>query len=90
MTPEHTQPNLKIISHAEMNEAADAGLVTPLGRTVAFVVHYDDTWWIHYERGWIRADQPLADMLDVEYARINIQDAIIARSAEPPNTSGSS
>ncbi|MFG1878029.1 hypothetical protein ACGFIV_24560 [Sphaerisporangium sp. NPDC049003] len=74
-----TQP--VIISHAEMNRAFDQGLVSPLGQTIAYVVRYQDTWWIHFEKGWVRSDNKLADMLDAEAARITAQDTIVARKA---------
>ncbi|MET8139876.1 hypothetical protein ABZU32_06145 [Sphaerisporangium sp. NPDC005288] len=70
-----------IISHADMNKAFDRGLVSPLGQTIAYAVRYQDTWWIHFEKGWIRTDKKLADMLDAEAARITAQDAIVARNA---------
>lgn len=90
-TEEPAQANaptqIKIISHAEMNDAYDAGLVTPLGKTIAYAVHYQGTWWIHFERGWIRSDKALADSLDTESIRIAGQDAIVARSASLRETS---
>ena len=70
-----------IISHAEMSRAIERGLVSPLGRTIAYAVHYQDTWWIHFEKGWIRTDKELADMLNAEASRITAQDAIVARNA---------
>lgn len=80
LADEPGQP-MTIISHAEMNAAYQKGLVTPLGQRIAYAVHYDDTWWIHYEGGWIRTDQTLADTLDAEAERITAQDTIIARNA---------
>jgi hypothetical protein len=70
-----------IISHVDMDAACARGLVTPLGHTIAFAVHYSGTWWIHYEGGWIRTDPELAATLDNEATRITAQDAIIARNA---------
>lgn len=79
--PRQTEPAPMIITHAEMNTAYDQGLVQPLGQTVAFAVHYQGTWWINYEGGWIRTDKALADTLDAESARMTAQDALIARNA---------
>jgi hypothetical protein len=79
--PPASEPPLTIISHAEMNAAMDQGLATPLGRSIGFAVHFQGTWWIHYEGGWIRTDQELADRLDEEAVRITEQDAIAARNA---------
>ena len=64
-----------------MSQAFDQGLVSPLGQTVAYAVRYQDTWWIHFEKGWIRTDKKLADMLDAEASHITAQDAIVARNA---------
>lgn len=77
-TPTARQP--MIISHAEMHAAYDQGQATPLGQTIAYITRYQDTWWILFEGGWIRADHDLATMLDVEAARITAQDALIARN----------
>ncbi|WP_067484254.1 hypothetical protein [Actinomadura hibisca] len=70
-----------IISHAEMNDALDAGLVRRFGQTIGYAVHFRNCWWIHFERGWISADQRLADMLEARSAEMTGQDAIVARSA---------
>ena len=76
-----TEAQPMIISHGDMDAACAKGLVTPLGQTIAYAVHYSGTWWIHFEGGWIRTDPVLASTLDAEAAGITAQDAIIARNA---------
>jgi hypothetical protein len=76
-----SQPPVKI-SHDEMDAAYAQGLVRSLGDTIGYAVHYQQTWWIRYEGGWIRTDPQLAELLDQELPLLAGQDQIIARNTQ--------
>jgi hypothetical protein len=61
------------LSHADMNAAYQAGLSIPFGQTVAWIMRYQDAWWVLYEGGWLRITDSLAiddlDRLAVQMAR---------------------
>ncbi len=63
------------IGHAQMNIAYDAGEAVPFARAVPWLVRYDGSWWVVYERGWLRVtddltaadlDQRAAQMTEAE------------------------
>jgi len=59
------------ISHAQMNGAHDRGEAIPFASSVPWLVRYDDSWWVVYERGWLRVtDEPTAADLDQRSARM--------------------
>lgn len=59
------------MTHAAMNAAYDNGDAVPLGTAVAWLVRYSETWWVVYERGWLRVtDSATAEDLDRAAARL--------------------
>jgi hypothetical protein len=61
-----------LLSRAEMNAAYDSGQVMPLGRAIPWIVRYGDSWWVEYERGWLRVTDDLTAVdLDQTAARLN-------------------
>lgn len=71
-----------VLSYRDMNTATDQGQVTVLGTTAGYVVRYRDAWWIADDRGWVRVTvTDIAAALDAEKQRLEIQDAIVARTA---------
>jgi len=71
-----------VISHKEMDDAHAQGLVRTLGDTLGYAAHFEATWWIRYEGGWIRTDPELSELLDQEWPLLAGQDQIIARNAQ--------
>jgi hypothetical protein len=59
------------VSHAQMNAAHDNGEAVPFAQSVPWLVRYDDSWWVVYERGWLRVtDEPTAADLDQRSAQM--------------------
>lgn len=59
------------ISHAEMNAAYEARHAVPLSASMTWLTRYRDSWWVVYERGWLRVtDTATADDLDQAAARL--------------------
>ena len=48
------------ITHAQMNAAHDNGDAVPFTQSIPWLVRYDDSWWVVYERGWLRITDELA------------------------------
>ena len=82
------------LSHAAMNTAYREGLSTPFSLTVPWIMRYLASWWVLYERGWLRiTDELTASDLDRLAAQMGQADALAARdnairnavaSAPPP------
>lgn len=49
------------MSHGEMNAAYLSGRAVPLAQSVSWLVRYQDSWWVVYERGWLRVTDGLAE-----------------------------
>ena len=47
------------ISHAQMDAAHNNGEAIPFAQFVPWLVRYDDSWWVVYERGWLRITDEL-------------------------------
>jgi hypothetical protein len=59
-----------------MNAAHDRGEAIPFAPSVPWLVRYDDSWWVVYERGWLRVtDEPTAADLDQRSARMRAAEA---------------
>ena len=48
------------ISHAQMDAAHNNGEAIPFAQSVPWLVRYDGSWWVVYERGWLRITDELA------------------------------
>ena len=48
------------ITHTQMNTAHETGEAVPFSQTVPWLVRYDASWWVVYERGWLRITDELA------------------------------
>jgi hypothetical protein len=54
-----------------MNAAYDQGHAVPLAAAMAWLVRYSGSWWVVYERGWLRVtDTATAEDLDEAAARL--------------------
>jgi hypothetical protein len=70
------------IGHAQMNAAYDNGEAVPFAQAVPWLVRYDGSWWVVYERGWLRVtDEPTATDLDQRAAQITEAEAQQGRDA---------
>ena len=59
------------VTHATMNAAYDNGEAVPLAAAMAWLTRYQDSWWVVYERGWLRVtDTATAEDLDQAAARL--------------------
>ncbi|MGH3277508.1 MAG: hypothetical protein ACRDNW_00005, partial [Trebonia sp.] len=59
------------VSHAAMNAAYDKGEAVPLAASMSWLIRYRDSWWVVYERGWLRVtDTATAEDLDQAAARL--------------------
>ena len=59
------------ISHAEMDAAHDNGEAIPFAQSVPWLVRYDSSWWVVYERGWLRiTDELTATDIDQRAAQL--------------------
>jgi hypothetical protein len=47
------------ISHAQMDTAHDSGEAVPFSQSVPWLVRFDGSWWVVYERGWLRITDEL-------------------------------
>jgi hypothetical protein len=54
----------RVMSHGEMNAAYLSGQAVPLAQSISWLVRYQGSWWVVYERGWLRVTDDLvaADM----------------------------
>jgi hypothetical protein len=56
--------------------------VIPFAQSVPWLVRYDDSWWVVYERGWLRVtDEPTAADLDQRSAQMTEAEADSGRPA---------
>ena len=62
------------MSHGEMNAAYLNGRAVPLAQSVSWLVRYQESWWVVYERGWLRVTDELIEA-DI--------DACATRAGEP-------
>jgi hypothetical protein len=51
----------RVMSHGEMNTAYLSGLAVPLAQSVSWLVRYQGSWWVVYERGWLRVTDDLVE-----------------------------
>jgi hypothetical protein len=66
------------MTHAAMNAAYDNGDAVSLGTAVAWLVRYQEAWWVVYERGWLRiTDSATAQDLDRAADRLAEAEAIV-------------
>jgi hypothetical protein len=71
------------VTHATMNAAYDNGEAAPLAATMTWLIRYQDSWWVVYERGWLRVtDTATAQDLDEAAARL----AKAAPATRPPGS----
>jgi hypothetical protein len=63
-----------------MNAAYDKNEAVPLAASMAWLVRYQDSWWVVYERSWLRVtDSATAEDLDRTAARLTEAEKVIAR-----------
>ena len=53
-SPEPEQELPLRLSHDEMTRALDQGTARILSPDIDGIIHHTGTWWIEYERGWLR------------------------------------
>jgi len=59
------------ITHAQMNAAHETGEAVPFSPTIPWLVRYDGSWWVVYERGWLRiTDELTATDIDKRAAQM--------------------
>jgi hypothetical protein len=59
------------VTHATMNAAYDNGQAVPLAASMTWLTRYRDSWWVVYERGWLRVtDTATAQDLDQAAVRL--------------------
>ena len=59
------------ISHAQMDAAHNDGEAIPFAQSVPWLVRYDGSWWVVYERGWLRVtDELTATDIDQRAAQL--------------------
>ena len=62
------------ISHAQMDAAHESGEALPFAQTVPWLVRYDGSWWVVYERGWLRITDELT-ATDIDRRAAQVPDA---------------
>ena len=70
------------VTHAEMNAAYDKGEAVPLAASMAWLVRYQDSWWVVYERGWLRVTDT-ATAEDLDDAAVRLAEAAVTRDNQP-------
>jgi hypothetical protein len=75
----------RVMSHGEMNTAYLSGQAVPLAQSVSWLVRYQGSWWVVYERGWLRVTDDLVEA-DIDSCASLIADATggSAREADIP------
>jgi hypothetical protein len=59
------------ISHEQMDAAHNEGEAIPFAQSVPWLVRYDGSWWVVYERGWLRiTDELTATDIDQRVAQL--------------------
>jgi hypothetical protein len=51
----------RAMSHGGMNTAYLSGEAVPLAQSVSWLVRYHGSWWVVYERGWLRVTNDLVE-----------------------------
>jgi len=51
----------RTMSHGDMNAAYLSGSAVPLAQSVSWLVRYQGSWWVVYERGWLRVTDDLVE-----------------------------
>jgi hypothetical protein len=70
------------VGHARMNAAYDSGEAVPFAHSVPWLARYDGSWWVVYERGWLRVtDEPTVADLDQRAAQMTEAEAKKGRDA---------
>jgi hypothetical protein len=63
-----------------MNAAYDKGEATPLAASMTWLIRYQDSWWVVYERGWLRiTDTATAGDLDQAATRLTQAESTTTR-----------
>jgi hypothetical protein len=52
---------VRVMSHGKMNAAYLSGSAVPLAQSVSWLVRYQGSWWVVYERGWLRVTDDLVE-----------------------------
>lgn len=79
----------RTMTYAEMDEALQAGLAAPIGHAIAWLVKYQERWWVLWERGWLLIDDESAtaelDELAEDLARFpsGVRDAVLSQTLRP-------
>ncbi len=52
------------VSHALMNDARGKDESVPFAESIPWLARYGGSWWVEYERGWLRItdEQTVADL----------------------------
>ena len=70
------------ITHSRMNAAHGNGEAVPFSQTVPWLVRYDDSWWVVYERGWLRITDELT-ATDIDQRAAQLSEAGTPDAARP-------
>jgi len=65
---------VRVMSHGEMNTAYLSGSAVPLAQSVSWLVRYQGSWWVVYERGWLRVTEDLVEA-DIDTCASQLADA---------------
>lgn len=66
------------ISSTDIDAAIASGQAAPLSQVAAFIMRYQNTWWLSTPAGWLPIPPPAAGMLDEHAERIRHQGAMTA------------
>jgi hypothetical protein len=73
MTDPTVSPPL-FLSHDEMRRAYDQGSASLLSGEIDGIIHHSNTWWVVYERGWLRiTDEHVLADLDQAAERLAVE-----------------
>jgi hypothetical protein len=59
-----------VIGEIDMDAAVARGQAAPLSPTVTFIKHYEGTWWLSAQAGWIPIPPAIGAILDQHAERI--------------------
>ena len=62
------------ISHAQMDAAHNNREAIPFAQSVPWLVRYDGSWWVVYERGWLRITDELT-ATDIDQRAVQVPEA---------------
>jgi hypothetical protein len=70
----------RVMSHWEMNAAYLSGQAVPLAQSVSWLVRHQGSWWVVFERGWLRITDDLVEAdIDTCASRLTKAPGDIAR-----------